>query len=859
MANIAKIDTVEMANIAKIYGVDIANIASMYGMTTAVPAGNYFGDGSDGELSTDGNVTHTVLNKSGSYSGDMYVANYTSLTINSGHTITTDQPCKGMIVYVWGDCVIDGTLTMTARGALVNPTSAGVSATGIRLPVLTSAGSDTLANADFAGCGTSATTAVANHPDISGNGDIFVIDRTGSSGGDAAIVVSEGQQTGNIGSTGAQKSGGGGSGGVWHANAGTGTSGKGTSGTCFAGGSAGGGSSGKDGSTTAQDAALYAGKGGNAARSHTYGAGAGAGNPGGTGAGGSDGADGTGGLLVLIVSGNLTIGASGLISANGSSGAVGPQSGGGGSGGGNILVLYAGTLSNSGTIQASGGIGGVIGGYTSHGGDGGAGNVQGPTQITAATSSYATPAERWAAWDESSEPSLASPNTFVAMMENVSASSNETGEGGGLSGADLVGTQTGTIAGATGSPIYRVLDGTNDYFSFTQNMIETMLNNQSEWTMMWKIDITTLSQINPLMRARRSAAPAYGVDVYINASNKLYVQCAANGSTPNLLNAGTTDSITTGVQYVVVWFDGTYVKAGFSSTRPTKLSDFDSTKQISNTTSTQFNCIFTNAPVVGLTDGAYFDGKLYYFLMSNQSLIDNRSDEQIAWADWDESSQSGLSSTDTFVVLLDDVSASSNETGEGGGLSGADLVLTQYGSVAGATGSPPTRALPSSDGFTVTQGLIAMLHGATEFTLIWKVKRNSGWASGNPSLGEMDCGDRLNVQWYVGNFDIHMGAQYIAYNAGGPVDNGIDGDTYYICIWQDSLSGSLRFGYTLNMMPTYSSDMTGKVNFPSTMTLTENGALANDEIFGNPSHVAGFKCDAYYAVMSKACLIVNND
>ena len=76
-------------------------------------AGNYFGDDSDGTLVTSGNVTHTVLNKVGSYDGDMVVKNYTALTISAGHTMTVDQPCRGMLIYVSGNCIINGTLSMT--------------------------------------------------------------------------------------------------------------------------------------------------------------------------------------------------------------------------------------------------------------------------------------------------------------------------------------------------------------------------------------------------------------------------------------------------------------------------------------------------------------------------------------------------------------------------------------------------------------------------------------------------------------------------------------------------------------------------------------------------------------------------
>ena len=82
----------------------------------------------------------------------------------------------------------------------------------------------------------------------------------------------------------------------------------------------------------------------------------GGGNSFGSGRGG----DGTGGLLILLVGGNLTIGASGGLYAKGVGGGTrlssGQQVPGSGSGGGAIICAYAGTLSNSGTINVDGGI-----------------------------------------------------------------------------------------------------------------------------------------------------------------------------------------------------------------------------------------------------------------------------------------------------------------------------------------------------------------------------------------------------------------------------------------------------------------------------------------------------------------------
>ena len=91
------------------------------GFFGAGAGGNYWGDGSDGAFTSDGSDEQTVLNKNGSYDGDMLVRNYTSMTVSSGHTYTVDQPCRGMLIYVQGDCTIVGTLTMTAAGAFADP------------------------------------------------------------------------------------------------------------------------------------------------------------------------------------------------------------------------------------------------------------------------------------------------------------------------------------------------------------------------------------------------------------------------------------------------------------------------------------------------------------------------------------------------------------------------------------------------------------------------------------------------------------------------------------------------------------------------------------------------------------------
>ena len=346
----------------------ISSVRGSYGAqgrSSRVGALNYFGTGADGAAVIATNTNLTVLNKSGSYDGDMVVRNYSSLTINSGATLTTDQPCRGMLIYVDGDCVINGSLSMTARGPAANPTVSGasdanaVSANGLQIPFRTLSGNATLAasSALLNGAGNAARSAIANHASISGNGTIITLIRQGANGG-AGGPSGYRQRPGGNGTSGSigQTGGGGGASGGYSDNTGFGgTGGAGSYGSCFGGGSGGGGGhySGVNGS----NATIWGGKGGNAATGG-YGSVGGAGNPGGD-AGGSGGAavgkNGTGGLIILIVKGNLTIGSGAFIEARGVTADNNSAGSGASSGGGNIVVAYKGTYSNSGSVTADGG------------------------------------------------------------------------------------------------------------------------------------------------------------------------------------------------------------------------------------------------------------------------------------------------------------------------------------------------------------------------------------------------------------------------------------------------------------------------------------------------------------------------
>jgi hypothetical protein len=339
---------------------------------------NYFGDESDGALNLTSSLTLTA-----SEDGDVVVKNYTNITIGAGHMLTTDNRCKGLVLYATGNVDVSGIISMSARGASADPVTAGVSSTGLRIIRRKTGETDTLSGSDVAGCGNAFINAEAKQPALDNNGKIFTIARTGASGGAGVSASGDSAATGNTGSAGsAGTTGGGGSGAASHQNAGTSTSGAGGAGTCFSGG-AGSGAINRNADSASTSAGSSTGGAGSNASSNSSPAGGGAGNPAGSAAGGgSNGVAGTGGLLIIIAKGNVTINSGGIVRSNGSNGGGasggGRPVGGGGSGGGSILILHGGSYTNNGTVQATGGTRGIASGgagSSSDGGNGGAGSI----------------------------------------------------------------------------------------------------------------------------------------------------------------------------------------------------------------------------------------------------------------------------------------------------------------------------------------------------------------------------------------------------------------------------------------------------------------------------------------------------
>jgi hypothetical protein len=330
---------------------------------------NYFGTGKEGSLtiSSSAQVSASLNNINNAF-GDPVVKNFQSLTINNGILFSPLRACRGLIIYCTGNLTVNGTISMTGKGGGVG--------TKIAAPLGIATSTDSRydlvdATLYFNNCSSSVAggRGIPTHWNWAPSGSIWFsnykirVPLSGSVAGGSAGSPSGG--TGGAGSAGIFCCGGGGGGGGAANFAG----GAGGRGTIFAGGS--GGTGGITGPTPAAGSISGFFE---AASQVSAGAG-GAGNPAGVAGAGTAGSIGAGGLIILIVRGNVTI--NGTISSNGSiGGSCAPTGGGGGggSGGGRIIIIYGGTYSNVGSVVANGANGGT-GGPVPNGGPAGAGGA----------------------------------------------------------------------------------------------------------------------------------------------------------------------------------------------------------------------------------------------------------------------------------------------------------------------------------------------------------------------------------------------------------------------------------------------------------------------------------------------------
>jgi hypothetical protein len=275
------------------------------------------------------------------------------LTINGGQTFTPAVRKLFTVLYVTGNLVVNGSISMTARGANHSGTgNSSGSVAAASIPIATGTysgiGNPVVPAAGGAGGTTQSTDYPNPYRTLAGAG------LNGSGGG----------------------TGGGGAGPAFKAS--VGYVGNGSAGTSFTGGSGGAGISENIATkNTVIDARTNGGAGGAGISSTS---GGGTGNPGGSGGGGLTGTSGTGGILIVICGG--TISGSGTIQANGvtAASAAGYVTG-GSSGGGSVTVLFKTSCSITPTANGGNGniqltIGSGAGAITFGNGGGGTGTAR---------------------------------------------------------------------------------------------------------------------------------------------------------------------------------------------------------------------------------------------------------------------------------------------------------------------------------------------------------------------------------------------------------------------------------------------------------------------------------------------------
>ena len=237
----------------------------------------------------------------------------------------------------------------------------------------------------------------------------------------------------------------------------------------------------------------------------------------------------------------------------------------------------------------------------------------------------------WSTWSETTEAGIADDDNYVCFMENTSAGGNEVGQGGGLSEVNRTLTQIGNIAGATGSPPSRVIDGINDYFSFTQAMADALIGNANRtWAIIFKLHtVTTSSKI-----LLNISGPGEIVYIETTSARRINFRISQDGGVAE--NKATTDVCNnTGTVYVCLWANGTELRGGFidsgspnGATKPTKLSDFNANDRVLFTYTGDFaGEAFSSDRSFFSQTGTYpFVCSAYYVVISKTaSIINNAS------------------------------------------------------------------------------------------------------------------------------------------------------------------------------------------------------------------------------------------
>ena len=203
----------------------------------------------------------------------------------------------------------------------------------------------------------------------------------------------------------------------------------------------------------------------------------------------------------------------------------------------------------------------------------------------------------WTTWKEDSEATLVKGSDGAHIWVFIcdgGAGVNETAQSGtALSGANLVATQNGSIAGHVNN--WRSLDGTDDYFTLSQIMIDTLIANANKtWTVLFHINNWAGIDTDRLFSIRGGVTAEFlelvrGDAAWAGGSSGKLTLLHYEDSVTN--QDKTTNNFPTGNVWVGVWSDAVNTtRFGFTAAgsgaagQPTKWSDFAAGNRSSSST-----------------------------------------------------------------------------------------------------------------------------------------------------------------------------------------------------------------------------------------------------------------------------------
>ena len=235
-------------------------------------------------------------------------------------------------------------------------------------------------------------------------------------------------------------------------------------------------------------------------------------------------------------------------------------------------------------------------------------------------------ASSWTDWAETDESGWGDADTYISLFENTSAGGNETGQGGGLSGVDLVLTQIGNVAGATGSPPTRALDGTSNGFTPANAIANLLDSSTGGWTFLVKVKDFEDDAVTAQNIIHSDDGANLSIKIQKNTANKLVFEVLSYDPVDWELQATTTDDVpSTGDLWIALWYDGTVFNGGFTTTKPTKWSDFAAGKRVTDTNTAVKALPSCNILINRTGDDQWAGLEAYYVIFSKTVLIDNAS------------------------------------------------------------------------------------------------------------------------------------------------------------------------------------------------------------------------------------------